>query len=100
MRTGGADFKDTEAEPQEVAGVSDWLNLPSGLSAIPLWEALHDAKIVSIRSNILERTLTLSCEAEHLRSFHRLDHGFKFIVGFEGVQSARVLRYTKWPEVV
>jgi hypothetical protein len=98
MRTGGTNFKDAAAATSEEAkGIFDWLNLPFGVSEISLWNALHDAHIVSIRSNTMERTVTLSCEIEHLRSFHRLDAGFQFILRLEGVQSARVLSYAIWP---
>jgi hypothetical protein len=97
MRRGGTNFKDAPATPQEAEGIFDWLNLPSGVSQISLWDALHDAHIVSIHSNTRERTVTLSCEIEHLRSFHHFDAGFKFILRLEGVQSARVLSYAIWP---
>jgi hypothetical protein len=97
MRTGGSEFKDALAVPEEGTGIFDWLNLPSGVSALSLWDALHDAHIVSIRSNLLERTVTFACEIEHLRSFHHFDDGFKFILALEGVQSARVVRYAIWP---
>lgn len=97
MRTGGSEFKDALAVPEEATRIFDWLNLPSGASAISLWDALHDAHIVSIRSNLLERTVTVLCEIEHLRSFHHFNDGFKFILGLEGVQSARVVRYAIWP---
>jgi hypothetical protein len=32
-----------------------------------------------------------------LRVFHHLPEGFQFILGLEGVQSARVFRYPIWP---
>jgi hypothetical protein len=75
----------------------DWLNLPSSSSAVSLWESLHDAHVVSIRSSLLERTADLSCESEHLREFNKLPEGFTFIIHLEGVQSARVLSYAIWP---
>lgn len=97
MRTGSNDFKDASAVPDEEPRILDWLNLPSGAIAVSLWDSLHDAQVVSVRSNLLGRTMNLSCEIEHLRTFHKLDEGFQFILHLEGVQSARVLRYAMWP---
>jgi hypothetical protein len=97
MRIGGSDFKDASAVPLENAPVLDWLNLPSLAKAVSLWDSLHDAQIVSIQSNLLDRTMTLSCEIGHLREFHKLDEGFRFLLNLKGVQSARVLRYAIWP---
>ena len=66
-------------------------------SAVSLWDSLHDAQVVSIRSNLLARTMDLFCEIQHLSEFHKFDEGFQFILHLEGVQSARVLRYAIWP---
>jgi hypothetical protein len=96
MRTGGSDFTDALAMPDKDSLV-DWLNLPPMASAVSLWDCLHDAEIVSIRSNLLGRTMDLFCEIDHLREFRKLDEGFQFILHLEGVQSARVLRYAIWP---
>lgn len=91
MRTGSDDFKDGSAVSDEEPHIFDWLNLPSGAIAVPLWDCLHDGQVVSVRSNLLERTMNLSCEIEHLRTFHKLDEGFQFVLHLEGVQSARLL---------
>jgi hypothetical protein len=97
MRIGSQNFKDVSAVPDEGPNIFDWLNLPSGTIAVSLWDCLHDAQIVSLCSNLLERTMNLSCEIEHLRTFHKLDERFQFVLHLEGVQSARVLRYAIWP---
>ena len=78
-------------------GMTDWLNLPQGTETIDLWACLHDAHVVSVRSNLLDRTMTLTCEIEHLRSFNGLPEGLNFVLSLDGVQSARVLRYAIWP---
>jgi hypothetical protein len=96
MRTGSSDFIDASAMPDEDSPV-DWLNLPPSASTVSLWDSLHDAEIVSIRSNLLERTIDFCCEIEHLRVFCKFDEGFQFVLRLEGVQSARVLRYAVWP---
>jgi len=97
MRIGGNDFKDVSATPLEESPVVDWLNLPPAANAVSLWDSLHDAQVASIRSSLLERTMALSCEIEHLREFHKLDEEFRFVLNLEGVQSARALRYAIWP---
>jgi hypothetical protein len=97
MRIGGSDFKDISVVAREEPQILDWLNLPRSACAVSLWDSLHDAEITSIGSDLLARTLHLSCEIEHLREFHHLPPGFSFIFKFEGVQSARVLGYAIWP---
>jgi hypothetical protein len=97
MRTGSSDFKDASAVSDEEPSIFDWLNLPPGASAVSLWDSLHDAHVVSIRSSLLERTMNISFEIEHLRTFHKLGDVFQFILHLEGVQSARVFRYAIWP---
>lgn len=97
MRIGGSDFKDSPTVFDEERATLDWLNLPPAASAVSLWDSLHDAQVVSIRSNLLDRTMALTCEIEHLREFFKLDDRFRFNLNLEGVQSARVLRYAVWP---
>jgi hypothetical protein len=89
--------QDPQATSDDQSSVIDWANLPSGTSAVSLWDALHDAEIVSIRSNLLERTVHLEIESEHLRTFHHFEEGFKFMFALAGVRSARVLGYAIWP---
>jgi hypothetical protein len=84
MRKGGSEFIDASATPEEGMVISDWLNLPAGAAAMSLWDSLHDAHVISIRSNLLARSMAMSCEIEHLRSFHRLDEGFLFILHLRG----------------
>lgn len=75
----------------------DWMNLPDGAQEVSLWAGLHDAQIVSIQSNLLERSLTLHLESDHLLEFHNLPLDMQFLLRLDGVQSARVLRYAVWP---
>jgi hypothetical protein len=103
MRTGGNDFKDASATSDDASWadsethIIDWLNLPKATQTVSLWDCLHDAEIVSVRSNLMQRTMSLACEIEHLREFHKLGEGFQFTFHLEGVQSARVLHYAIWP---
>ena len=84
MRTGGSDFIDASAIADENSPC-DWLNLPSASSALSLWDSLHDAYVVSIQSKLLERTVDLFCESEHLSEFHKLGEGFQFVFHLAGV---------------
>lgn len=97
MRKGGVTFKDAAAIPDDETGIFDWLNLPPGAASVSLWECLHDGCVVSIRSNLFERSMSVFCEIQHLRVFHQLDAGFQFVLQLDGVQSARVSRYEIWP---
>jgi hypothetical protein len=81
----------------EEKDILDWLNVPSASHPLALWDSLHDAEIVSICSNLLQRTIELDIEIAHLSDFHNLGKGFRFHFQLEGVESARVLRYAKWP---
>src|SRR5260370_25608140 len=73
------------------------MNLLRGAAEVCLWAGLDDAQIVSIQSGLLERTVTLHLEIDHLREFHKLPLGMQFLLGLDGVQSARVVHYALWP---
>jgi hypothetical protein len=77
--------------------IHDWVNLPDGTTAVSLWDCLHDARLISLSSNLLERTLSLVCQIEHLSSFYQMHEGVQFVLKLEGVQSARVIRSAIWP---
>ncbi|HKW34886.1 MAG TPA: hypothetical protein VJN92_17885 [Candidatus Acidoferrum sp.] len=77
--------------------VLDWANLPQGTQTEYLDASLHDAEVVSIRSDLLKRRVSIHCDVEHLREFHRLPEGFQLILALESVQSARVFRYSICP---
>jgi len=83
--------------PEEQSGIVDWMNLPHGVPEVSLWAGLHDAQIVSIQSNLLERTVTLHLESDHLLEFHNLPLDMQFLLRLDGVQSARVIHYAVWP---
>ena len=82
---------------EEENRIVDWANLPAGISVESLWEGLHEAQIISIQSNLLERTVTLHVEIENLRIFHQWPLDMHFVFRLEGVQSARVVKYSIWP---
>lgn len=82
---------------EEKSRFVDWVHLPAGVSDVSLWAGLHDAQIIAIQSNLLTRTVRLSLEIEHLRIFYELPLDMQFLFRLEGVQSARVTKYSVWP---
>ena len=82
---------------EEESRIADWVNLPAGISDESLWEGLHEAQIISMQSNLLERTVTLHVEIENLRIFHQWPLDMHFVFRLEGVQSARAVKYSIWP---
>jgi len=82
---------------EEENRIVDWMNLPARISAASLWEGLHEAQIISIESNLLERTVTLHVEIENLRIFHQWPLDMRFVFRMDGAQSARVVKYSIWP---
>jgi hypothetical protein len=83
--------------PEEESRIVDWTNLPPGISGVSLWDGLHEAQIISIQSNLLERTVTLNVEIENLRIFYQWPLDMQFVFRLDGVQSARVVKVSIWP---
>src|SRR6267154_3327485 len=83
--------------PEEQPPLVDWTNLPPGAQETSLWAGLHDAQIVSIQSNLLDRSITLNLESDHLLEFHNLPLDMQFLLRLDGVQSARVVQHAGWP---
>jgi hypothetical protein len=83
--------------PEQQPALVDWMNLPAGIQETSLWAGLHDAQIVTIESNLLDRTITLHLEIDHLLEFHNLPLDMQFLLRLDGVQSARVVQHAGWP---
>ena len=81
----------------ERSTIVDWMNLPPSAAEVSLWAGLHDAQIVTIQPNLLERTVTLHLESDHLLEFHNLPLDMQFLLRLDGVQSARVVHHAAWP---
>jgi len=81
----------------EQSTIVDWMNLPPGAAEVSLWAGLHDAQIVTIQPNLLERTVTLHLESDHLLEFHNLPLDMQFLLRLDGVQSTRVVHHAAWP---
>jgi hypothetical protein len=82
---------------EEEGKIVDWVNLPAGMSGVSLWDGLHEAQIISVQSNLLDRTVTLNLEIENLRIFYQWPLDMQFVFRLDGVQSARVVTYAIWP---
>ena len=82
---------------EEQPPLVDWMNMPPGAQETSLWAGLHDAQVVTIESNLLDRTITLHLESDHLLEFHSLPLDMQFLLRLDGVQSARVVQHAGWP---
>jgi hypothetical protein len=79
--------------------VIDWMNLPAGTPQESLGNSLHDADLLSIQSDLLDRTMVLTFSSFYLPKFHKLPLDLKFLLKLDGVQSARVVTWKVWPGV-
>ena len=75
----------------------DWVNLPSDVRDVGLWDALHDGTLMSVCSDLLNRTVTLQFDVDYVRDFNRLPEGILFAVVLSGVQSVRATQSEPWP---
>jgi len=76
---------------------TDWTNLPWGLRAQTLWDALHDGAVTAMRADELARTAEVEIDLEHLRDHAKLPPETRFVLRFEGVASVRATRFFFWP---
>lgn len=75
----------------------DWVNLPQNAKDISLWHALHDGTLMSVQSDLLNRTVTLQFDVDYVRDFNHLPKGTLFTVVLSGVQSVRTVQSEPWP---
>jgi hypothetical protein len=75
----------------------DWVNLPSGVATISLWDSLHDGELTAVRSDLMDRSLSMEFQVHHVLDFHKLPERLSFIFAFVNVTSARATRWQKWP---
>lgn len=73
----------------------DWINLPPNVVAESL--GLHDGQLLSISSDLLERTVTLEVDAFHIHRDFRPEKEHRFVIQLQKVQSARVTTWAVWP---
>ena len=72
----------------------DWIHLPSDLEPRSLWDSLHDGKLQSCRSDLLNRSLRLQFHIWHLVE-EGSDTTFDFYLS--EVTSARATITVRWP---
>lgn len=74
--------------------VLDWINLPVDSSVVYLWDCLHDGELLSCRSELVERRVTLEFRVRHL-----VDEtsDLRFFLQFHNVESVRANVYFRWP---
>jgi hypothetical protein len=82
---------------KDISSRLDWIHLPLDSKTFSLWECLHDGELVSVSSNLLERTVRLVFDVPYLRTFHDLPDDLTFAFELKGVSSARVVVWAAWP---
>lgn len=78
----------------------DWIHLPSTAVPVSLWATLHDGKVLTVHSDLLERTVVLEIDVKHVRDFHQLGDEIRFQITLQGVESGRVSSFSMWPGAV
>ena len=75
--------------------VSDWVNLSADSSVVQLWSCLHDGELLSCRSELVERTVTLEFRVRHL--VKEIQGDLRFFLQLHNVESVRANVYFRWP---
>lgn len=75
----------------------DWIHLPAETRVQGLWDSLHDVPLITIHSDLLNRSTLLTFDTVYIRNFHNLPEGTLFNFLLEGVTSARVATHSIWP---
>jgi hypothetical protein len=75
--------------------LSDWVNLSADSSVLHLWDCLHDGELLSCRSDLVERRVTLEFRVRHL--VHATGDDLRFLLQLENVESVRANVYFRWP---
>ncbi len=74
---------------------SDWINLSADSSVVHLWESLHDGELLSCRSELVERRVTLEFRGSHL--VKEIGNDLRFFLQLHDVESVRSNVYFRWP---
>jgi hypothetical protein len=82
---------------KDIASCFDWIHLPLDSKTFPLWESLHDGELISISSDLLNRTVRIVFDVPYLRIFHDFPDDVTFSFELKGVCSARVSTWVAWP---
>ena len=73
----------------------DWVHLPADCAAQSLWECLHDGELLSCKSNLIERNVTLEFTVHYL--VDDPNSVVRFIFRMEQVTSVRAKVWFRWP---
>jgi hypothetical protein len=67
---------------------------------LSLWECLHDGSIVSLASDFMTRTLTISVDSAYHWEFHNLPADTRFHIVGEDVRITEALSFEPWPGAI
>jgi hypothetical protein len=67
------------------------------VEVIGLWPCVHDGELLSLSSDLVERTVMLSLRLFYINSFHNLGENATFAFLLTAVSSARAMRHRQWP---
>ena len=70
-------------------------SIPSGSEAESLWDCLHDGELISCRSDLIKRVITLEFNVRHL--LEEPDSDLRFFLRMHNVESVRAAVYFRWP---
>jgi hypothetical protein len=73
--------------------VKGWAHLAAGVEAVSLWECLHDAYLVALRSDPAAAAVELELTSPHLREHFGLGSDWRFTLRFTGVGLVRAERW-------
>jgi hypothetical protein len=77
--------------------IADWVHLPPSATELSLWEILHDGLLTHATLDRLDRSLQLEFDIRHIREFHHLPEGTRFLLKLSRVQSIRAIYEVTWP---
>jgi hypothetical protein len=77
--------------------IFDWVNLPPDAIPESLWVFLHDGELLSIHSDLWQRTIDLEVDVPHIREHLQLEKEGPFVLRLQNVESARVTTRSVWP---
>lgn len=69
--------------------IPDWTNLPDRTEVTSLSVSLHDGTLIRIESDGVKRRIVLTFDVLYLCQYHHLPENTRFLIQFDGVQSAR-----------
>src|SRR6266581_3874762 len=64
---------------------------------LSLWDALHDADLVRVSTDPMERTVTLNLRSEHLRKFAKLTESVGWWLVVRAASEIMVRTWEAWP---